>query len=51
MNEIAQLRADCQKETLRHFLAVSRLMPPEQGRRYLDWVLGQTFPCHGMVMQ
>jgi len=46
MNEIAQLRADCQKEMLRHFVAVSRAMPPQQGQRYLDWVLAQTFPCH-----
>ncbi len=46
MDEIARLRADCEKETLKHFLAVSRLMPPEQGQRYLAWILEQAFPCH-----
>ncbi|HWD18302.1 MAG TPA: hypothetical protein VHB20_03410 [Verrucomicrobiae bacterium] len=46
MTEVAMLKADCQKETLRHFMAVARLMPPAQGQRYLQWVLGQTFPCH-----
>jgi hypothetical protein len=45
MNEIAQLRAECQKAMFRHFMAVSRAMPPEQGRRYLSWVLQQTIPC------
>jgi hypothetical protein len=27
---------------LRHFLEVSRTMPPEQGQRYLQWVEQQT---------
>jgi hypothetical protein len=40
--EIAQLRAQCQKNMLEHFYAVSRSMPPDQGRRYLDWILAQT---------
>ena len=27
---------------LEHFYAVSRAMPPEEGRRYLDWIQRQT---------
>lgn len=42
--EIAQLRAECQKHMLEHFLAVSRAMPPEEGRRYLAWIVAQTLP-------
>ena len=38
----AQLRADCQKEMLQHFYDVSRTMPPDQGKRYLEWVQSQT---------
>src|SRR5512135_2057443 len=38
----AQLRAECQKEMLRHFFEVSRTMPPDQGKRYLAWVQAQT---------
>jgi hypothetical protein len=40
--EIAQLRSQCQKHMLEHFYAVSRAMPPEEGRRYLDWIQAQT---------
>ncbi len=40
--ERARIRADCEVEMLKHFLAVSRTMPPEQGRRYLAWVEQQT---------
>lgn len=36
--EIATLRARCQAAMLRHFEEVARLMPPEQGRRYLSRV-------------
>jgi hypothetical protein len=43
MAERARMRADCEAEMLRHFLEVSRTMPPEQGRRYLAWVEQQTF--------
>lgn len=39
----AQMRADCEAEMLKHFLEVSRTMPPEQGKRYLAWVERQTF--------
>src|SRR5262249_6332697 len=33
--ELATLRAQCQAQMLRHFVEVSRAMPPEQGKRYL----------------
>jgi hypothetical protein len=33
--ELGELRAQCQAQMLRHFIAVSQAMPPEQGRRYL----------------
>ena len=46
----SQLRLECQKQMLQHFLAVSRQMPPEQGRRYLSWVQERTFlPRLGMA--
>jgi len=41
--ERAQTRAECEAEMLNHFLQVSRMMPPEQGKRYLEWVEQQTF--------
>jgi hypothetical protein len=44
LNEAALMRADCQKQMLQHFYEVSRTMPPEQGKRYLSWVRGQTIP-------
>lgn len=40
--ERAKTRAECEAEMLNHFLQVSRMMPPEQGRRYLEWVEQQT---------
>jgi hypothetical protein len=36
--ERANTRSECEAEMLKHFLAVSRMMPAEQGRRYLEWV-------------
>ena len=42
LQEAAQLRAECQRKMLEEFYEVSRSMPPEQGRRYLAWVQGQT---------
>ncbi len=41
--ERAKTRAQCEAEMLKHFLAVSRTMPPDEGRRYLAWVEEQTF--------
>lgn len=40
--EGSKLRAECQRHMLNHFYAVSRTMPPEQGRRYLAWVQEKT---------
>jgi len=34
----ARTRGECETEMMKHFLEVSRTMPPEQGRRYLAWV-------------
>ena len=49
LNEAAQLRVECQRSMLKHFFEVSRTMPPEQGRRYLEWVQEKTFmPQYGM---
>lgn len=48
--ERAKMRADCEAEMLNHFLEVSRMMPPEQGRRYLQWVEQQTF-LNGQAME
>ncbi len=46
----ATMRADCEAEMMKHFLEVSRTMPPEQGRRYLAWVQEQTL-LHGQGME
>lgn len=46
----ASMRADCETEMLNHFLEVSRMMPPEQGKRYLQWVEQQTF-LSGQAME
>jgi hypothetical protein len=40
--ERARTRAECETEMLKHFLAVSQTMPPDQGRRYLAWVESQS---------
>jgi hypothetical protein len=42
LTERAKTRAECEAEMLKHFLAVSRSMPSEQGRRYLAWVGDQS---------
>lgn len=46
----AKMRADCEAEMLNHFIAVSRMMPSEQGQRYLQWVEQQTF-LNGQAME
>ena len=47
--ERARTRAECEAEMLKHFLEVSRTMPPQQGQRYLAWVEQQTsLRGHGM---
>jgi len=38
----AQLHAECQRLMLQHCYEVSQTMPPEQGKRYLDWVHERT---------
>ena len=48
--ERAKMRAECEAEMLKHFLAVSQTMPPEQGRRYRAWVEEQTF-LNGPAME
>ncbi len=48
--ERAKTRADCEAEMMKHFLEVSRTMPPQQGRRYLAWVEQQTI-LHGQAME
>jgi hypothetical protein len=47
--DIATLRAQCQAAMLRHFAEVSRVMPPEQGRRYLTEVQRLTLGFHEQV--
>ncbi len=45
--ESAQVRSDCQAAMLQHFYEVSRVMPPDQGKRYLAWLQQQTLaPSH-----
>lgn len=46
--ESGRLRAECQRDMLKHFFEVGRTMPPAQGRRYLEWISQRTFlPSHG----
>src|SRR5262249_9220601 len=40
--ERAKTRADCEGEMLNHFMEVSKTMPPEHGKRYLEWVTQQS---------
>ena len=47
--ESAQLQARCQAMMLQHFYEVSRVMPPEQGKRYLAWVQKETLLPGQMV--
>lgn len=50
LDQRAKMRADCEAEMLSHFLTVSRMMPPEQGKRYLQWVEQQAF-LNGQAME
>ena len=47
--EVAQVRIECQAAMLQHFYEVSRVMNPEDGKRYLDWVQEETLLPHQMV--
>lgn len=42
LSERALIRVACQQEMLKHFFAVSRTMPPQQGQRYIAWVREHT---------
>jgi heavy-metal resistance protein len=48
--ERAKMRADCEAEMMKHFMEVSQTMPAERGRRYLAWVMAQTF-LQGQAME
>ncbi len=43
LTESTKLRAECQRDMLQHFFAVSQTMPAAQGRRYLEWISERTF--------
>ena len=46
--ESGRLRAECQRNMLKHFFEVSKTMPAEQGQRYLAWISERTFiSAHG----
>jgi hypothetical protein len=51
MTELGELRAQCQAQMLRHFIAVSQAMPPEQGRRYLVEMQRLTLGFHEEIEQ
>ena len=38
----SQLRVECESAMLQHFYEVSRVMPPDQGKRYLAWMQQET---------
>ena len=44
--ELGTLRAQCQAQMLRHFEDVSRAMPAEQGKRYLEKMQELTLGFH-----
>ena len=47
---VATLRAECQAQMLRHFYEVSRSIPSDQGRRYLQVMTQKTcLPDYGMA--
>lgn len=47
--EAAQIRAECQAGMLEYFSLVAQTMPPEQGRRYLQWVWQETLAARPML--
>jgi len=49
--ELGEFRAQCQAQMLRHFIAVSQAMPPEQGRRYLAEMEQITLGAHEEIEQ
>ena len=51
LNEVAALRAQCQAQMLQHFIAVSRAMPAEQGKRYLAEMKQLTLGTNDLMEQ
>ena len=51
LQELGQLRAQCQAQMLRHFVDVSRAMPPDQGQRYLAEMQRLTLGFHEQIEQ
>lgn len=47
--EAAETRAECETAMLDHFYKVAQTMPPEQGRRYLEWVQKETLKPSKMM--
>lgn len=47
--EAARIRAECESAMLDHFYKVAQTMPPEQSRRYLDWVQQQALKPSQMM--
>lgn len=47
--EVANLRTECQSQMLRHFQEVARIMPAEQGGRYLAEMQRLTLGLHSPV--
>ena len=51
LTELGELRTQCQAQMLRHFIAVSQAMPPEEGRRYLAEMTKVTLGSHEEIEQ
>jgi len=51
LREIGELRAQCQAQMLQHFVEVSQVMPPEQGRCYLAEMQRLTLGFHEQLEQ
>ena len=51
LTELGELRAQCQGQMLRHFIAVSQAMPPAEGRRYLAEMEQITLGSHEEIEQ
>ena len=51
LTELGELRAQCQGQMLRHFIAVSQAMPPAEGRRYLAEMEQITLGAHEEIEQ
>jgi len=49
--ELGELRGQCQLQMLRHFVEVSQVMPPEQGKRYFAEMQRLTLGFHEQIEQ